>query len=275
MGKKVIIFDLDETLRKLEFDGDYRVVINVLIRPNIKTLLHKLKEVKKEGTDVLIWTTDSKNSVNDYFINYLPKEYRDVFDRIISREDQIQLDSGSIEERVYGKNRVNKPITALKEYDQILFFDDNKQERYYLRKVFEDEKNSPNKQVIFNCYPYNAPKPNQMYGYKKVAEEIESVAKKVDSLFAKFLEDPGCNLMVQQIDEFQKLDFSKGLTIDMDNEELNEHEFEVTDIEDEIDVLIYKNKMYWSKYQVYMNNYYKYLQHKKELLQNEENNDER
>ena len=68
MGKKAIVFDLDETLRKLEFDSEYSRIINVRLRPNINKLLEKLKEIKEEGTDIIIWTTASAESANKYFI---------------------------------------------------------------------------------------------------------------------------------------------------------------------------------------------------------------
>ena len=128
MAKKAIIFDLDETLRKLEFDGNYRVVLKVVLRPKINMLLSKLKKVKEEGIDVFIWTTAPKQSVQKYFIDYLPEEYKDLFQNIIARENKVQLESNSIEEKIYGRNTVNKPITALNDYNQLLLFDDNKQE---------------------------------------------------------------------------------------------------------------------------------------------------
>ena len=39
--KKAIVFDLDETLRKLDFNLDYNKIVNVRLRPKINELLAK------------------------------------------------------------------------------------------------------------------------------------------------------------------------------------------------------------------------------------------
>lgn len=149
MNKKAIIFDLDETLRKLRFNTDYSKVIGVTLRPHIDELLKKLQEVKQEGIDPIICTTANAESAQKYFIDILPEEYRDVFVQIYSKENPIKPQYGSIE---YEKYMLcgNKPVTALEDYDQILFFDDNDTERNYLQRLFEDENTAPNKQVVFS-----------------------------------------------------------------------------------------------------------------------------
>ena len=38
MEKKAIVFDLDETLRKLDFNLDYNKIVNVRLRPKISVL---------------------------------------------------------------------------------------------------------------------------------------------------------------------------------------------------------------------------------------------
>ena len=43
MEKKAIVFDLDETLRKLDFNLDYNKIVNIRLRPKINELLAKLK----------------------------------------------------------------------------------------------------------------------------------------------------------------------------------------------------------------------------------------
>ena len=249
---KAIFFDLDETLRKLEFDSEYKKIINVRLRPNINKLLEKLKEVKEEGTDIIIWTTASTESANKYFIEYLPEEYRSIFDKVISKDDKMQIESGSIEEKVYGYNTGNKPVTALKEYDQILFFDDNKTEGYYLRNLYRDESVAPNKQVVFASYRYDPLKPYQIYAYKKISEENENVAAKVNKLFTKLLEEPGCELMIEQIDEFLKSSYVKGLTLDMDNEIMKKYRYDLSDIEYEVDDVIDDDKDLSKKHSNYM-----------------------
>ena len=190
MGKKAIIFDLDDTLRKLEIDYNHKKIINVQLRPNINILLAKLKEVKEEGIDVIICTTASTESAIKYFIDYLPEEYRDLFSTIFSKDKKIQVKSGSQEERVYGYNTSNKPVTALDDYDEILFFDDNNAESFYLKELYKDESISPDKQVIFASYQYNPPKQCQIYAYKKLAEEHTELAEKVNIFFTMLLGDP-------------------------------------------------------------------------------------
>lgn len=238
MEKKVIVFDLDETLRKLEFNAEYTRITKVKLRPNIDKLLAKIKEVKEGGTDIIIWTTASTESANKYFIEYLPEEYRSIFDEVITKDDKMQIESGSIEEKVYGYSTGNKPVTTLKEYDKILFFDDNKTEGYYLRNLYRDESVAPNKQVVFASYRYDPLKPYQIYAYKKISEENENVAKKVNKLFAKLLDEPGCELMIEQIDKFQKSSFVKGLTLEIDNEIMKKYRHDLSDIEDEVDDII-------------------------------------
>lgn len=270
MGKKAIIFDLDETLRKVEFDSDYKKILNVTLRPNIKNLLEKLKEVKEEGTDIIVWSNGYLQSVKNHFIEHLPEEYRDLFNTIVCRENKVQIERDSVEEKIYSMNAVYKPITALKEYNQLLFFDDNKLESANLNNVFENESKAPDKQVVFASYEYSAPKPNQMYAYKKIAEEDTKTARKVNSLFTKYLEDPGCELMIEKIDEFQNLEFAKGLTTDINNSEMNDFRFEIADLQEELDAYIYENKDLWSKYHKHMEEYYKLIKQKQKELNEDE-----
>ena len=109
-----------------------------------------------------------------------------------------------------------------------------------------------------------------MYAYKKIAEENSKITKKANDLFTKYLEDPGCELMVRKIEEFEKEDFSKGLTVDMNNEKMLDHLFGITDIEEEIDVIMYKNKDLWHKYHKYLEEYYNIIKQKQNELKDEE-----
>ena len=255
MNNRVIVFDLDETLRKLEFDASCEKIVKVVLRPGINDLLAKLKEVKEAGTDVIIWTTATTESAKKYFIDCLPQEYRDIFTDIISRDNKIETKSGSIEQKVYGDR--NKPVTALEGYNQILLFDDNSVEADYLEKLYKDENERPDKQVIFARYPYNPPKLSELYAYKKLSEENKEIAKKTDKYFSELLKEPGCQRMIKLIEEFQQREFKPELIMynryrNMDDEQIKEFKSSTSDIEDEIEEYMYDNNL--------RNNYMKYFQ---------------
>ena len=256
MEKKVIIFDLDETLRKLEFDRSYEKVLKVSLRPNINALLKKIKEVKEEGIDIMIYTTASSESAQKYFIDCLPKKYRDIFCRVISSDNKLKLEEKSKEREVYGNNTSNKPVTAIEGYNQILFFDDNSTELEYLKEMYKQESDSPNKQVIFASYSYAPIKPYNLYAFKRMSEENNEIAEKVNMLFTKLLEEPGCALMIEKIDEFQQTKFVKGLSLDTDNMKLKYHQEVISDIEEEIEDLIYEDTELEKRYDEFYKEYY-------------------
>ena len=258
MGKKAIVFDLDETLRKLDFNLDYNKIVNVRLRPKINALLAKLKEVREDGTDVIICTTASTESANKYFIDLLPEEYRDVFNKIYSKENPIPIRINSKEELVYGGR--NKPVTALDEYNQILFFDDNYTEANYLKTMYENEIDKPNKQVDFASYPFNPSKAEILYLYKRLAVDNPEYASEINEYFSALLEEPGCEIMIDKIDEFQKSDFVPGLTIDRDNKELKKYKDNVDECDEKIDDIIYSNSEIKRKLRSYMYDYYNKLE---------------
>lgn len=258
MGKKAIVFDLDETLRKLDFNLDYNKIVNVRLRPKINELLAKLKEVREDGTDVIICTSASTESTNKYFIDLLPEEFRDVFNKMYCKENPIPVRINSKEELVYGGR--NKPVTALDEYNQILFFDDNCTEVNYLKTMYEKDSDAPNKQVDFASYPFNPPKAEFLYSYKRFAEDNQEYASKVNEYFSVLLEEPGCEIMIDKIDEFQKSDFVPGLTIDRDNIELKKYKAKVDDCKEKIDDIKYSNSDIKKKLKSYMYDYYKKLE---------------
>ena len=220
--KKAIVFDLDETLRYLDFNLDYIKIVNVRLRPKINELLAKLKDVRKDGTDVIICTTASTESANKYFIDLLPEEYRDVFNKIYSKENPIPVRNNS----------------KLDEYNQILFFDDNYTEANYLKTIYKNEIDAPNKQVDFASYPFNPPKAEILYSYKRFAEDNPEYASEINEYFSALLEEPGCEIMIDRIDEFQKSDFVPGLTIDRDNIELKKYKDNVK----KKDIINYSNR---------------------------------
>lgn len=64
--RKVIVFDLDETLRSIETSINDKN-LKVVLRPKLTELLKKLEEVKKDGVDSVIYTSASKKVLKDIF----------------------------------------------------------------------------------------------------------------------------------------------------------------------------------------------------------------
>lgn len=223
-------------------------------------ILAKLKDVRKDGTDVIICTTASTESANKYFIDLLPEEYRDVFNKIYSKENPIPVRNNSKKELVYGGR--NKPVTALDEYNQILFFDDNYTEANYLKTIYKNEIDAPNKQVDFTSYPFNPPKAEILYSYKRLAEDNPEYASEINEYFSALLEEPGCETMIDRIDEFQKSDFVPGLTIDRDNIELKKYKDNVK----KKDIINYSNNEIKKKLRNYMYDYYNKLEEQDKQL---------
>lgn len=259
MLNKLIVFDLDGTLRKLDFDENYEQIINVRFRPKLKDLLVKLKKVHEEGIDVAICTSASTQSVKTHFIDCIPKEYKDLFTYIYTTNNKIQVERESKEKEVYGLNGWNKPVTSIYGYDQVLFFDDNINEGLMLKKLFFEEENFPNKQVVFASYKYNPLSAFELYAYKKLAPENTKMAKYADKVFSKELEEPGCNLMIEKIDEFKNTKFEKGLTIDDNNPVMEKYKDDMLDLQEEIEAFLYNNKL-WKDYNYYIKEYYDKMQ---------------
>lgn len=221
---KVIVLDLDETLRSLETSNDFKDV-KVILRPQITLLLQKLSDVKSQGIDSVIFTSATSTSANKYFIEKLPEEYRSVFSKIISRENFPEPKLGTRENYLYRVGE-NKIVTAL-DYDEILFFEDNQTEYKFLQELFDKENYTdypvPDKSVTFVNLPFYPRMSSDMYALKELSKQSDSLKDKVNEYFTLMVNEPGCRIMADIIDDFVSKDNPKGL-ISLDIEEFDKYE---------------------------------------------------
>ena len=85
---KAIILDMDETLEHGIFQGIYDVgdKYTMILRPNLDLLISKLKEVKKQGVDIILCTTAREEWVQRFF--KLKPEFKNLFDKIYTRNNE-------------------------------------------------------------------------------------------------------------------------------------------------------------------------------------------
>ena len=247
---KVIVFDLDETLRKIENPIKNGSVPKVILRPKLINLLKKIKEVKNQGVDSVIFTSASLTSVDKFFFDKLPEEYREVFTQTIARENFPETKPGTRENYLYKAKR-NKAVTAL-DYDEILFFDDNRTEYEFLKELFDEKLYTkypvPNKNVTFVSLPFN-PRPEvDMYVLKELAKDKNiannKITGKINNYFDIMLQEPGCKIMSKIIDEFISKNHKKGLIDNSEIEEFEIYEKNVKKLYYEIDEMI-DDDIFW------------------------------
>lgn len=223
---KAIVLDLDETLRSLDVSSN-GTDINVVLRPKLTDLLEKLEEVKKKGVDSIIYTSATSKSVNDYFLDKIPEKYRDVFTKIISRDNYIEPKMGTRENYLYRAGR-NKMVTVL-DYDEILYFDDSDTEFKYLQLLFSKEYDLkypiPNRAVLFASLPFYPRMAADMYALKEIAKQNENLREPINEYFTLMTKEPGCKIMTEMIDEFVSTDYDmKGLINLSNNKEFIKYE---------------------------------------------------
>ena len=126
--------------------------------------------------------------------------------------------------------------------------------------MYENEIDKPNKQVAFASYPFNPPKAEILFSYKRFAEDNQEYASEVNEYFSALLEEPGCEIMIDKIEEFQKSDFVPGLTIDRDNKKMEKYKDKVDECDEIIDDIIYSNSEIKRKFRSYMYEYYNKLE---------------
>ena len=253
---KVIVLDLDETLRSLETSNDFKDV-KVILRPQITVLLQKLSDAKSQGINSVIFTSATSTSANKYFIEKLPEEYRSVFSKIISRENFPEPKLGTRENYLYRVGE-NKIVTAL-DYDEILFFEDNQTEYKFLQELFDKENYTdypvPEKSVTFVNLPFYPRMSSDMYALKELAKQSDSLKDKVNDYYTLMVNEPGCRIMANVIDEFVSKDNQKGL-INLDIEEFDEYEANLRAKNIEIRKIISKDENLRNKYFDLKNDYY-------------------
>ena len=231
--KKVIVLDMDETLehgmfkKKYSFNEEDLIMV---LRPNLDKLINKLKEVKRQGIDIILCTT-ARESWVERFLNLKP-EFRDLFDKKYTRDNEKEWreyckEKYPIEYKAQKEN-INlerlKPITTFG-YDSVLYIDDNKIDNVRLKMLFEIGEGKLEKDVTqFTAFGFYGGRVEwlDMLVYEKIA--------KIDTEFSKILEEylkternnNGCEMMCFAIDKFANKEFKIGLNlIDDDYRELN------------------------------------------------------
>lgn len=266
--RKVIVFDLDETLRSIETSINDKN-LKVVLRPKLTDLLKKLEEVKKDGVDSVIYTSASKNSVERYFLDKLPAEYRNVFKKIITREVLIEPKEKTRENYLYRRN-TNKMVTALTDddnydYDEILFFDDNRTEYQYLEELYDEKLDTkfpvPEKNVTFVSLPFYPRKEVEMYALKELAKENETrnnseLSTKIREYFNLMIQEPGCRIMTEIIDDFVSKENKKGLVDINGTEEFDIYEEKLRKTYCDIDDIIDNDPTLGDKYRDYEDEYF-------------------
>ena len=79
--KKAIILDMDETLESGRYRNKYdkNTDIIMILRPNLNILINKLQEVKKQGIDIILFTTARNEWVERFF--KLKPEFKLLFNK--------------------------------------------------------------------------------------------------------------------------------------------------------------------------------------------------
>ena len=265
---KVIVFDLDETLRSVEttFMNDNA---RVVLRPKITDLLDKIIDIKKAGVDSVIYTSATSRSVNEHFLDKLPKKYRNIFSQIISRGNFLEPELNTRENYLYRAGE-NKNVTVL-DYDEILFFEDSQTEYKFLLELFDKELDIPypvpEKSVTFVCMPFYPRMQCDMYALKKLAKESDVLSKPINDYFTLMVNEPGCKIMTDIIDDFISKDNEKGLK-NIDIEEFNKYEAELRAKNIEIRKVLSKDEKLRNRYFDLKEEYYAKDRNKdcKELL---------
>ena len=245
---KVIVLDLDETLRSLETSNNSND-LKVVLRPKITVLLQKLSEVKGKGVDSVIFTSASITSANKYFLDKLPEEYRGVFKKVIGRENFLEPKLGTRENYLYRAGQ-NKIVTALN-YDEILFFDDNRTEYNFLKELFDESNYTeypvPDKSVTFVNLPFYPRMSSDMYALKELAKQYDFLKKPVNEYFMLMTNEPGCKIMAKAIDDFVSKDNEKGL-LDIEMKEFDDYEINLRAKNIEIRKILSQDKNLINKY---------------------------
>ncbi|MCR5147020.1 MAG: HAD family hydrolase [Clostridia bacterium] len=262
---KAIVFDLDETLRSL--DTSLCEGVNVILRPKLTELLNKLEEEKQNGVDSIIFSSSSMKSIKNNFLDKLPENYRDVFTKIISRENYLEPKQGTRENYLY-KLGANKIVTAL-DYDDILFFDDNMGEYQFLKELYDVDLDCkfpiPNKSVTLVRLPFYPRGEAEMYALKETAKNLEKKGKSdfsnnIKKYFGLMAEEPGCRIMTEMIDEFVSKNHNNCFTYVNGTEEFNEYNEQLRKYNRYIENTLDNNTTICDLYRDYEDEYYDKLE---------------
>lgn len=225
--KKAIILDMDETLESGRYRNKYdkNTDIIMILRPNLNILINKLQEVKKQGIDIILFTTARNEWVERFF--KLKPEFKLLFNKKYTRDNKEKWLNYSktkypLEYNARKENinlEYSKPVTTLG-YDSILFIDDNKIEETRLKILFEITHGKLEKDVTyFSGFRFNGGliEYDKMLIYKKIANSNISFAKVLNQYIETERENPGCEFMCSVIDKFINKKFVSGLAIEDEN----------------------------------------------------------
>lgn len=230
--KKAIILDMDETLEYGLFQSKYRLSkkLTMILRPNLDELINKLKQVKKQGIDIILCTT-ARESWVERFLNLKP-EFRTLFDKKYTRDNEqewrnFSKDEYPIEYKAKNTN-INleqlKPITTFG-YDSVLYIDDSKIDSIKLKMLFEIGEGKLEEDVThftaFGFYGGRIDWPDILV-YKKIARKNLEFSQILKEYLHAERNNIGCNMMCDVIDKFVDKEFEIGLTL-VDEEYLEEY----------------------------------------------------
>ena len=284
MGK-AIVFDLNETLiiedvyidsTNAMFQPKTKNLLSkldsVMKRPGLEKLLKKLAKVRKCGVEIIIFTSTSKQSVENNFLNELPEKYKKVFTKIITKEDYLKPKQATSENYLKPKSDTSKNyldrqgdnnVTTL-EHDEILLFDANKAECEFLSKLYDKKQDceypEPDKRVTLVRLPFQAKTEAEMYALKETAKDFKErnkkFTKKVKEYFFKVSKEPGCRIMIDKIDNFVKIGNKKKFDYFDGTEKFNEYNAQLKDCWKDIEDMLEKDQNILDIYREYLDKYY-------------------
>lgn len=222
--KKAIILDMDETLehgmfkKKYSFNEEDLIMV---LRPNLDKLINKLKEVKRQGIDIILCTTARKSWV-ERFLNLKP-EFRDLFDKKYTRDNEKEWREYCKEkypiEYQAQKENINleklKPITTFG-YDSVLYIDDNKIDNIRLKMLFEIGEGKLKKDVThFTAFGFYGGRVEwiDMLVYEKLAKINIEFSRVLQEYLETERNNKGCEMMCLIIDRFVNKEFKIGLNL--------------------------------------------------------------
>lgn len=214
--KKAIVLDMDETLERGVIDGDEPIM---MLRPNLDALIEKLKEAKEQSIDVILCTTAKQQWV-DRFLNLKP-EFKTVFDRILTRDNQEEWKKYSPEEYPLEYDAVSKdtglinakPVTTFG-YNSVLFIDNSSIEGTRLKILFDITQGKLEKDVtFFSGYGYYPPNVYGVFEAVEAGKRDEETAGMVTEYLERLRNENGCLIMCSVIDDFMQKEYEPGLTL--------------------------------------------------------------
>ncbi len=243
--KRAIILDMDETLERGMFNGSSDQIMT--LRPNLDKLIEKLNEAKTNGIDIILCTTARQPWVERLL--ELKPQFRDVFDKILTRDNENEWKHFSAEDypleyeaRSKDINIGNgKPVTTFG-YNSILFIDDNQVEGERLKALFDMSEGKLEADVtFFTAYGYYPPSVSEIFAFTEAAKRDDELAELVSDYLHILRDENGCEIMCSAIDDFMQKEYERGITFvdDRYEAEYKEYKKSVYGVSDEIEDRMY------------------------------------